>query len=304
MAEEVLREENATDEDVDAFHRSDKSQILNNAIFGRSLVATPRDPEVVVNAEASPAVVPSQPAAPLAPLAPTASTPGPAAAAMDMRPPPEPTAQAPAVSPPADDQSARVAELERRLEALAVAKARSDELAAKEKARADHEKARADELERAHAEAQRRLGNAARAPVQRDNVGHAHSASRRRGRRTASASAASEAKKPTPKKKKKRQSKSQNVSDSSDESDDDDDDDDEEEVHGDASAAYRDAVRERAARDEVPRADGQFGGYTSDDLDAVIALHPRDAIAASYALADRHSVKRVLRRRNPETSRS
>jgi hypothetical protein len=223
---------------------------------------------------------------------------------MDTRPP-EPTAQAPAVSPPADDQSARVAELERRLEALAVAKARSDELAAKEKARADHEKARADELERAHAEAQRRLGNAARAPVQRDNVGHAHSASRRRGRRTTSASAASEAKKPTPRKKKKRQSKGQNVTDSSDESDDDDDDEEEEEeVHGDASAAYRDAVRERAARDEVPRADGQFGGYTSDDLDAVIALHPRDAIAASYALADRHSVKRVLRRRNRETSRS
>ena len=176
VAEEVQREEDASDAHVEAFHESDKSQILDKASRGRSLVATPRDPEVVVNAEASPAVVPSQPEAPLAPLAPTASTP----AAMDTRPPPEPTAQAPAVSPPADDQSARVAELERRLEALAVAKARSDELAAKEKARADHEKARADELERAHAEAQRRLGNAARAPVQRDNVGHAQSASRRR----------------------------------------------------------------------------------------------------------------------------
>ena len=86
---EVLGEENASDADVDKFHGSDKSQILNNAIFGRSLVATPRDPEVVVNAEASPAIVPSQPAAPLAPLAPPASTP----AAMDTQPPPEPTAQ-------------------------------------------------------------------------------------------------------------------------------------------------------------------------------------------------------------------
>ena len=217
--------------------------------------------------------------------------------------PPEPTAP-PAGSPPADDQSARIAALERELEALAVAKARSDELAAKEKARADHEKARADELERAHAEAQRRLGNAARAPVQRDNVGHAHSASRRRGRRTTSASAASEAKKPTPRKKKKRQSKGQNVTDSSDESDDDDDDEEEEEVHGDASAAYRDAVRERAARDEVPRADGQFGGYTSEDLDAVIKMHPQNAIFASYALLNRHSVKKALRLRNREMSRS
>ena len=120
----------------------------------------------------------------------------------------------------------------------------------------------------------------------------------------ASASAASEAKKPTPRKKKKRQSKGQNVSDSSDESDDDDDDDDdddEEEVHGGANAAnatsYRDAVRDRAAHDEVPRADGQFGGYTSDDLEAVIALHPQNAIFASYALLDRQSVKMALRRR-------
>jgi len=79
LAEEVLGEENARNEDVDAFHESDKSQILDKASRGRSLVATPRDPEVVVNAEASPAVVPSQPEAPLAPLAPTASTP----AAMD-----------------------------------------------------------------------------------------------------------------------------------------------------------------------------------------------------------------------------
>ena len=163
VAEEVQREEDASDANVDAFHESDKSQILDKASRGRSLVATPRDPEVVVNAEASPAVVPSQPAAPLAPLAPTASTP----AAMDPRPPPE-----------------------------------------------------------------------------------------------------------------------------------------EEEVHGDASAAYRDAVRDRAAHDEVPRADGQFGGYTSDDLDAVIALHPRDAIAASWALSDRLSVKSALRRRDRETSRS
>ena len=158
VAEEVQREEDASDANVDAFHESDKSQILNNAIFGRSLVAAPRDLAVVVNAEASPAVVPSQPAAPLAPLAPTASTP----AVMDTRPPPEPTAPAPAVSPPADDQSARVAELERRLEALAVAKARSDELAAKEKERADrekeradHEKARAAASDRARAEADR-----------------------------------------------------------------------------------------------------------------------------------------------------
>ena len=86
------------------------------------------------------------------------------------------------------------------------------------------------------------------------------------------------------------------MSDSSDESDDESDDDDEE--------AYRDAVRDRAARDEVPRAGGQFGGYTSDDLDAVIALHPRDAIAASYALADRYSVRKALRKRDRETSRS
>ena len=105
----------------------------------------------------------------------------------------------------------------------------------------------------------------------------------------ASASAASEAKEPTPRKKKKRQSKGQGVTDSSDESDDESDDDDEE--------AYRDAVRDRAARDEVPRADGQFGGYTSEDLDAVIASHPRDAIAASWALSDRQSVKRALRMR-------
>ena len=55
---------------------------------------------------------------------------------------------------------------------------------------------------------------------------------------------------------------------------------------------------------EVPRADGPFGGYTSDDLDAVIALHPRDAIAASWALSDRLSVKSALRRRDSETSRS
>ena len=105
----------------------------------------------------------------------------------------------------------------------------------------------------------------------------------------ASASAASEAKEPTPRKKKKRQSKGQGVTDSSDESDDESDDDDEE--------AYRDAVRDRAAHDEVPRADGQFGGYTSDDLEAVIALHPQNAIFASYALLDRQSVKMALRRR-------
>ena len=89
VAEEVQREEDASDANVDAFHESDKSQILDKASRGRSLVAAPRDLAVVVNAEASPAVVPSQPAAPLAPLAPTASTPE----AMDTRPPPEPTAQ-------------------------------------------------------------------------------------------------------------------------------------------------------------------------------------------------------------------
>ena len=38
VAEEVQREEDATNEDVEAFHQGDKSQILNNAIFGRSLV--------------------------------------------------------------------------------------------------------------------------------------------------------------------------------------------------------------------------------------------------------------------------
>ena len=75
VAEEVQREEDASDTNVDAFHESDKSQILDKASRGRSLVAAPRDLAVVVNAEASPAVVPSQPAAPLAPLAPTASTP-------------------------------------------------------------------------------------------------------------------------------------------------------------------------------------------------------------------------------------
>ena len=37
---EVLGEENATNEDVDAFHESDKSQILDKASRGRSLVAT------------------------------------------------------------------------------------------------------------------------------------------------------------------------------------------------------------------------------------------------------------------------
>ena len=66
--------------------------------------------------------------------------------------------------------------------------------------------------------------------------------------------------------------------------------------------AYR-STRGRA-RDEVQRADGPFGGYTSNDLDAVIALHPRDAIAASWALSDRLSVKSALRRRDRETSRS
>ena len=81
LSEEVQREEDATNEDVDAFHESDKSLLLDKASRGRSLVAAPRDLAVVVNAEASPAVVPSQPAAPLAPLAPTASTP----AAMDTR---------------------------------------------------------------------------------------------------------------------------------------------------------------------------------------------------------------------------
>ena len=40
VAEEVLGEENATNEDVDAFHESDKSQILDKASRGRSLVAT------------------------------------------------------------------------------------------------------------------------------------------------------------------------------------------------------------------------------------------------------------------------
>ena len=45
---EVLGEENASDADVDKFHGSDKSQILNNASRGRSLVAAQRDLEVVV----------------------------------------------------------------------------------------------------------------------------------------------------------------------------------------------------------------------------------------------------------------
>ena len=155
-AEEVLGEENATNENVDAFYESDRSLILDKASRGRSLLAAPRDLAVVVDAAASPAIVPSQPAAPLAPLAPPASTP----AAMDTRPP-EPTAP-PAGSPPADDQFAKIAELERELEALAVAKARSDELAAKEKERADrekeradHEKARAAASDRARAEADR-----------------------------------------------------------------------------------------------------------------------------------------------------
>ena len=40
LAEEVLGEENARNEDVDAFHESDKSQILDKASRGRSLVAT------------------------------------------------------------------------------------------------------------------------------------------------------------------------------------------------------------------------------------------------------------------------
>ena len=89
VAEEVLGEENATNENVDAFYESDRSLILDKASRGRSLLAAPRDLAVVVDAAASPAIVPSQPAAPLAPLAPTASTPE----AMDTRPPPEPTAQ-------------------------------------------------------------------------------------------------------------------------------------------------------------------------------------------------------------------
>ena len=80
-AEEVLGEENATNENVDAFYESDRSLILDKASRGRSLLAAPRDLAVVVDAAASPAIVPSQPAAPLAPLAPPASTP----AAMDTR---------------------------------------------------------------------------------------------------------------------------------------------------------------------------------------------------------------------------
>ena len=78
---EVLGEENATNEDVEAFYESDRSLILDKASRGRSLLAAPRDLAVVVDAAASPAIVPSQPAAPLAPLAPPASTP----AAMDTR---------------------------------------------------------------------------------------------------------------------------------------------------------------------------------------------------------------------------
>ena len=75
VAEEVLGEENATNENVDAFYESDRSLILDKASRGRSLLAAPRDLAVVVDAAASPAIVPSQPAAPLAPLAPPASTP-------------------------------------------------------------------------------------------------------------------------------------------------------------------------------------------------------------------------------------
>ena len=40
VAEEVQREEDASDANVDAFHESDKSQILDKASRGRSLVAT------------------------------------------------------------------------------------------------------------------------------------------------------------------------------------------------------------------------------------------------------------------------
>ena len=177
-AEEVLGEENATNENVDAFYESDRSLILDKASRGRSLLAAPRDLAVVVDAAASPAIVPSQPAAPLAPLAPPASTP----AAMDTRPP-EPTAP-PAGSPPADDQFAKIAELERELEALAVAKARSDELAAKEKERADREKERADrEKERAdHEKARAAASDRARAEADRARRGGP--SSRRSGAKT------------------------------------------------------------------------------------------------------------------------